>query len=175
MNDELRKLRTKERRDFWGRFRFSAIEEFYKQRLYDLFENRCFKCGGTSRLQIDHHISILLGGHLVPGNLVVLCSFCNGKKKDLSPENFYTSQELESLKSILGQESALFNFPWDFEFWQRDRKGFLLHIGLNSELVDEILSNPNHRLYIEPQESISVTISADLSTFTFKHNNTEPR
>jgi 5-methylcytosine-specific restriction endonuclease McrA len=40
----------------------------------------CVVCGSTKKLTADHVRPVLLGGKLVPGNVVVLCLACNDKK-----------------------------------------------------------------------------------------------
>lgn len=115
-----------------------------------------------------------LGGHLVPGNLVALCPRCNNRKLERPPEEFYSTEELIVLAPILEQQDSFFasTFQFDWEFWDRDRKAFLLHIGIAPKLVDEVLNNPEHRYYIPPPsppvEGTSVAITVDLSFLTGK-------
>lgn len=88
-----------------------------------MFDNRCFKCGVKEKSQveiskppilcIDHHIPMIRGGHLIPGNLVALCRSCNNKKHDLLPEEFYTHEELNRLRPILEKQNEIFNFVFD--------------------------------------------------------------
>jgi len=85
--------RTNEKRELFKRFRFDVISAHYREKLLELFDRRCFKCGAEERLDIDHHIPIILGGHLVPGNLVVLCKRCNNAKGERRPSDTFTSRK----------------------------------------------------------------------------------
>lgn len=169
--------RNKEKRELFNRFRFRAIEEIYKNRFYALFNHQCLKCGikerhpykqkGPPVLCIDHHIPMILGGHLVPGNLVALCRSCNNKKLDRPPEEFYTSEELGKLKPILEKQRDIFDFTFDWNYWNRDRKSYLISLGVGPQTVDELLNNPNHPDYIGPttlrNETEKMEITIDVS------------
>ncbi len=169
--------RSKEKRDLFARFRFRAIEDLYRQKFYALFNHRCFKCGikervpfkqqGPPVLCIDHHVPMILGGHLVPGNLVSLCRDCNNKKLDRPPEEFYTPEELDRLKPILERQGDVFDFTFDWDYWNRDRKGYLVSLGVDPQAVAELLSNPDHPDYIGPPSSADeksrLEITIDLS------------
>jgi hypothetical protein len=165
--EELRRLRSNEKSKLWGKFGPAVVVDLYKKKLFALFGNKCFKCGAPSPLEVDHHIPMVLGGHLVPGNLVALCTNCNNKKLDLPPMQFYSPEELAKLEPILKQETSLFEFVPDQEFWSNDRKGYLLSLGIDAKLVEEVLNNPNHRFYIEPptfSKGSAITITFDLSS-----------
>ncbi|HSW55999.1 MAG TPA: HNH endonuclease [Ignavibacteriaceae bacterium] len=150
--------RSKEKTELFKRFRLLPIEELYKEKFFALFNHRCFKCGVKEKphpeigkpaiLCIDHHIPMILGGHLVPGNLVALCQRCNNKKKDKPPQEFYTPEELKKLKPILERQSHIFDFNFDWEYWNRDRKGYLLSLGLDPQRVHKMLYNENDRDYL---------------------------
>jgi hypothetical protein len=102
-----------------------------------------------------------LGGHLVPGNLVALCRDCNNKKLDSPPEEFYTPIELERLQPILLQQHEIFSFTFDDEAWRNDREAYLLSLGVDRGLIQEILFNPEHPDYISPRSDMGVTITID--------------
>jgi 5-methylcytosine-specific restriction endonuclease McrA len=150
--------RRKEKIELFKRFRLRVIEDLYKDKFFALFNHRCFKCGIKEKphpeigkppiLCIDHHIPMILGGHLVPGNLVALCRSCNNKKKDKPPEEFYTPEELDKLKPILEKQDSIFEFNFDWKYWNRDREGYLLSLGLNPKRVHKILYNENERDYV---------------------------
>jgi len=165
--------RGKEKYELFKRFRLRAIEDVYKSRFFALFDCRCFKCGVKERshkvvgqppvLCIDHHIPMVLGGHLAPGNLVALCRSCNERKLDLRPTVFYTPSELESLKPLLEQQKEVLSFTFDWDLWHQDRKGYLLSLGVEAGLIQELLFNPEHPDFIgADSNNIGVTITADL-------------
>jgi len=169
--------RSREKSQLNMKYGLRVIQDHYKRKFFALFENRCFKCGikerqpykqeGPPVLCIDHHIPIILGGHLVPGNLVALCRRCNNIKHDRPPEEFYTPEELDKLKPILEKQSDTLSFTFDRRYWNRDRKGYLISLGIEPQTVDELLNNPNHPDYIEPitlsNESSLIEITIDIS------------
>lgn len=166
--------RGKEEYELFKRFRLRAIEEIYKNKFFALFDYKCFKCGIKEKLQpeygqppllcIDHHIPMILGGHLVPGNLVVLCRNCNNEKLDHPPKDFYTPEELEKLKPILEKQHTIFDFAFDWFFWKQDRQGYLLSLGVDPDLVHELIYNKVHPDYIGLEsENIGITISVDIA------------
>ena len=65
-----------------------------------LFSNRCFRCGSTDELTMDHHYPLSSNNALELDNAVVLCQSCNSKKHKKLPENFYSQQELDKLTHI---------------------------------------------------------------------------
>lgn len=154
--------RNKEKRDLFKRFHLPIIANLYKSKLFALFDHCCFKCGSKDFLDIDHHVPMVLGGHLVPGNLVALCKRCNSKKLDSHPNDFYTLEELSRLEPILKKQSKLFEFEFDWKRWEEDRKDYLLFLGIDPNLVNEVLNNPNHRYYVEqssPMSPLTIRIS----------------
>lgn len=166
--------RGKEKRELFKRFRFRAIEDIYKNKLFALFDHRCFKCGIKEKpysevgqppvLCIDHHIPMILGGHLIPGNLVALCRDCNNKKSDRPPEEFYTLEEINKLNLILDQQSDIFAFTFDWNYWNQDRKGYLLSLGVDANLVHELLHNREHPDYIGlSNDGIRIVISVNIN------------
>jgi 5-methylcytosine-specific restriction endonuclease McrA len=165
--------RGKEKRELFKRFRLRAIEDIYKNKFFALFDHRCFKCGVKERPQIDigppvlcidHHIPMILGGHLVPGNLVALCRNCNNRKHDLPPEDFYTPEELNKLKPLLEKQGDIFIFAFDWNYWNNDREGYLLSLGVEPNLVHELLYNHEYPDYVGiPSDNIGVTISVNIA------------
>ncbi len=164
--EELQKLRAREEVELWRPFRFAVVVDFFKKKFFSLFGNRCFKCGSSSNLEMDHHVPLALGGHSVPGNLVALCRRCNNQKLARSPSEFYSTEELERLAPLLEEERSLFWFEFDWKLWDKDRRGYLLQIGISADLVHEVLNNPEHRFFIPPPEEprIGVSITIDSAT-----------
>lgn len=165
--------RSKEKYELFKRFRLRAIEDVYKKKFFASFDNRCFKCGVEEKpykeigqppvLCIDHHIPMVLGGHLVPGNLVALCRSCNELKLDLPPEEFYTPSELERPGKILEQQEDILSFTFDWNSWHEDRGIYLISLGVEAELVHELLINPGHPDFIGNESKIiGITITVDV-------------
>ncbi|MBI5048779.1 MAG: HNH endonuclease [Deltaproteobacteria bacterium] len=163
--DILSLQRSKEKSQFNNKFALKVIQDFYKNKFFELFNHQCFKCGSIKRLDIDHHIPIVLGGHLVPGNLVALCKTCNNKKHDCHPNDFYTQSELKTLEPLLEKQKDILKFNFDQDYWHCDRKGYLISLGVEPSLVHEILNNPNHPYYIEPAalQNPDMVITIDVS------------
>lgn len=111
----------------------------YKQKLFDLFNNCCFKCGAIAPLHLDHHIPAALGGEYKDGNFVVLCRRCNSIKSDYPPTKFYSVEELNRLKPLLEKQSEIMAFTWEWDKWNKDKRSYLLSI-LPVEVVDAILN-----------------------------------
>lgn len=70
--------------------------------VYDQFMGRCFKCGTSDDLSIDHHRPLKDGNGMTMENAVVLCRPCNSSKGAKSPEEFYSSGEMLALR-LLGK------------------------------------------------------------------------
>jgi hypothetical protein len=150
LGEGLRKLRQKEKQALWGRFKLAVIAEIYRRKLLALFSDRCFKCGAQPPLDIDHHVPLLLGGHLVPGNLVALCRPCNNAKLDRDPLTFYSEEELNRLAPLLEAQEALFNFEADYEAWNNDKEGYLVSLGMSRQEAHAVFHDPDHRFYLGP-------------------------
>lgn len=59
-----------------------------------IFDKKCFNCGSTKKLTIDHHLPLAKKNPLTIKNAVVLCKSCNSSKKDKLPREFYSSEKL---------------------------------------------------------------------------------
>ncbi len=85
-----------------------------KNKLYENFKNRCFKCGSRNRLSIDHHLPLSKGYPLNDKkaglNAVVLCERCNREKGDALPQKYYKREKLQELEKI-GIKSHLYYSP----------------------------------------------------------------
>lgn len=163
---DAKQQRDADKQLLFQRFVIPVIKEAAKDKLYSLFKHQCFRCNSQKRLEIDHHIPKYLGGRLLPGNLVLLCARCNSEKGDKHPKQFYSTEQLERIDDILNKELDIFDFKFDWRKWERDRKGYLLLLGTDVKVVNEVLSNPEHRFYVGPRENdegTSVTIGIDCS------------
>ncbi|HCZ16972.1 MAG TPA: hypothetical protein DHV85_20865 [Candidatus Accumulibacter sp.] len=161
---EVLRRRGKDKRELFKRFVLGIIEEHAKMKFFAFFGDACFKCGSPGHLVMDHHVPIVLGGRLVPGNLVALCRDCNNRKREQPAERFYSPPELERLRGFLDNQSSLFDFVFDWKAWEADREAYLVSLGIDAALVHEVLNNPDHRFYIPPRyekEPIGVIITID--------------
>jgi hypothetical protein len=161
---EVLRRRGKDKRDLFKPFVLGIVEERAKQKFFAFFGDACFKCGSPGPLVMDHHVPIVLGGRLAPGNIVALCRDCNNRKGDRPPEKFYAPAELERLRPVLDNQGGLFDFKFDQEAWEVDREAYLVSLGIEPEVVCEVLTNPDHRFFIPPpddSEPIGVTITID--------------
>lgn len=161
------KQRKQDKRALFSRFKVDVIVNLKKSEFFALFGNQCFKCEQTENLHIDHHIPQHLGGRLVPGNLAVLCKRCNGAKLDRHPREFYSNNELEIITKILREELKIFDFSFDYEFWERDPKGYLLSLGIAELDADEEVRN------LARESRIGVRVSVDWSSVKKLSNSDE--
>ena len=164
--EELVKRRKKEKYELIKQFKLNIIVDFYKKKFYSLFNNRCYKCSKNELLVIDHHIPMILGGRMLPGNLVALCTKCNSKKGRQHPDMFYTKQELLNLKEIFEKEKELFSFRFDWKAWNNSPRKYLDSIGIDKDLIDEAFLNPNSPFYIDmsqEDEKTGFSFNVDLA------------
>jgi hypothetical protein len=124
-----------------------------------LFNGRCFACDSPAELRLDHHVPLIRGGRLEPGNIVVLCGPCNTRKHDFPPEEFYSADELARLAPLLAHEENVLAFVLDRYRWSTDPAGYLRDVGLDPLLVDELRTNVDHPWYVEPVASCEVTVT----------------
>jgi hypothetical protein len=96
--EEVRAHKRKRRDSIRGKQKYPAADE--RITLF-VFDNKCFKCGSTHKLCVDHHYCLNKGNQLSIDNAVVLCVSCNGRKWTKDPEDFYTDQELCSVRLLL--------------------------------------------------------------------------
>lgn len=170
---EVLRRRGKDKRELFKPFKLALLENHARRRFYDLFGNRCFKCRSPGPLVMDHHVPIILGGRLVPGNIVALCRDCNSRKGDRPPEAFYTADELERLRPFLDGQAPVFEFEFDWRAWEVDRESYLVSIGIDPALVREVLTDPNHRFHIPPNDDsdgVGIVITIDSETILDSNN-----
>lgn len=93
-------LKRKELKKFFG----DKLSDEEKEKIYDTFQRRCFKCGSREKLSIDHHLPLARGYPLkdreAGPNGVVLCERCNRNKGELLPQEYYEKEELKKLENI---------------------------------------------------------------------------
>jgi hypothetical protein len=145
--EEAQRQRKTDKQALFRCFKHPVIAETFKAKLYDLFGSRCFYCGATETLELDHHIPQYLGGRLVAGNVVLLCSRCNSAKGDKHPRMFYSTQQLVPLESIFKAQLELFDFRFDWTRWSRHSKEYLLSLGVSMEDVEYALKNFDQPLH----------------------------
>lgn len=75
-----------------------------KRRVKAQFGGKCFNCGSTRRLHIDHHFPLSLGYPLEFGNACLLCFHCNCSKGTKLPSDFYTPEQLVILTQMLAKQ-----------------------------------------------------------------------
>jgi hypothetical protein len=164
---EIKRRRGKDKWLLFGPLVLGVIEEYFKRKFFALFGNACFKCGSPGPLVIDHHVPVVCGGRLVPGNLVALCKRCNDRKQDKPPERFYSGEELERLQGFLSRQNGMFDFKFDHRAWKENREAYLLSLGIDEGTVRAVLNDPGHRHYIPPpdenveREPVEIVISID--------------
>jgi hypothetical protein len=147
--EEAKRLRGKDKAALFACFRYPVIMEIAHRRLFGLFRNQCFKCGSPHDLYRDHHVPQYLGGRLVPGNIVILCTRCNGLKLDRSPELFYTQEEMAALLPLLEAQLQIFDFQLDWNRWSDPdkRASYLLSLGGSDDLVEEAMNDRDSPFY----------------------------
>lgn len=102
-----------------------------------------------------------------PGNLVLLCTRCNSIKSDKHPREFYTIAQLEQVGEKLKKQLDIFDFKFDWRKWDKDPKKYLLQLGVDIKLVNEVLTNSEHHFYVGPEEqdeNVSISIKINLSS-----------
>jgi hypothetical protein len=73
--------------------------------VFEKFGRQCFKCGAEfdspNGMDLDHTRPLALLWPL-DGTATALCGDCNSEKRDRSPADFYTAEELQQLAEITG-------------------------------------------------------------------------
>jgi HNH endonuclease len=73
-----------------------------REEIRELYGRRCFACGSTKDLRIDHIMPKSAEGLGIPTNLQVLCDKCNGEKADKLPA-----------KLVLALDFLMRPAPWE--------------------------------------------------------------
>lgn len=146
--EERERRRRKEKHELFKPYTLEIIRDHYKNMLFKLFDNKCFKCGSEKKLVIDHNFPMAMGGRLIPGNLVVLCARCNSNKGTLIPESFYSSEELHNLELLLARQPKVMGFYFDWNSWNNNPRQYLESIGIEKRLIEEAFNNQESKYYI---------------------------
>lgn len=173
--------RANEKYHLWHKKFFTkVISNHFKNAVFGSFYWKCFLCETSAtyrdpqsiefrhatvvhNLHFDHHIPRANGGLLIPGNIVVLCRECNSKKSDRAPEAVYTRDEWEDLRTLLTEQKELLRFQFNRRRWLSDKRKYYEEIGLSTDLIDEVLTNPAHRFFegvYQESDGPKVTITA---------------
>lgn len=174
---DVQKIRQRDKWEWDKKYSLRVIENHFRNKLFSLFAYGCVKCSkrgilrtdftGMERvpfwrgLERDHHVPIRLGGRLIPGNIGVLCTSCNSRKNEKSPQSFYTTGELDRVQRCLDKEEETLHFKFDWEAWRQDRSQYLASLGIDRELIGEVLTNENHRYYAPPPVQFDFSIAVD--------------
>lgn len=78
------------------------------QRVEEMYGRRCFQCGSTDRLTMDHIRPVSDGGKGAFANLQPLCRPCNEKKADRTSEEVMVYSDICFLSSPAGAYEGLF-------------------------------------------------------------------
>lgn len=146
--EQAQQQRKADKQALFRPFRHLVIAEHYRTKLWALFDNRCFRCKSPEALELDHHIPQFLGGRLVPGNIVVLCSRCNMVKGERHPSHFYSPDQLAELHGILNSEVGLFDFRFDVTRWCHHPREYLLSLGVSESAAEHALREQDHPFFV---------------------------
>ena len=144
--EEAQRQRTADKRALFGRFGLEIVQVAKRRELLRIFEDKCFRCGASERLELDHHVPQYYGGRLVPGNVVVLCRRCNADKGNCHPSGFYTTRDLQRLWPLLEAELRLFDFSFDWFRWDRTPEEYLLSLGVPESDVEAAIRDRESRI-----------------------------
>lgn len=76
-----------------------ACTKEYVLGVFEQFNWRCYNCGSTTELSIDHHWSKSYCIALSDNNAVLLCEQCNSSKARKRPAQFYSVKQLNILNT----------------------------------------------------------------------------
>lgn len=96
-NRERKNAHTRRRRDA------SVLTAEEMVNMFDVYDNKCFNCGSTEKLSLDHTIPFIMGFRLTLDNCTVLCCSCNSSKKAKHPLDFYNQEQISILINKYGQ------------------------------------------------------------------------
>lgn len=73
------------------------------------FENKCFNCGSTINLEIDHYYPLSLGHKLSRDNGILLCKKCNTIKNNKLPQHFFSPSQILVLEVFYNKTNGSLN------------------------------------------------------------------
>lgn len=76
--------------------------------VFSKFNHKCFNCGSTEKLHIDHHRPLSKWNKLTIYNAVILCEHCNTSKGAKDPEDFYGISKCEEMDKMLIRHQVIF-------------------------------------------------------------------
>jgi len=69
--------------------------------VFKVFKYRCFHCGTTKHLTLDHFYPLSKGHPLELGNAIILCRSCNASKHNKDPGEFFAKFEMKSVRKLM--------------------------------------------------------------------------
>jgi len=87
-------------------------EKITKQEIavtFQVFEYKCFNCGTTEKLSVDHFNPLSRGYVLSLNNAIILCVTCNTSKLVKSPEDFFTPLQFKRAQILMAKAEKLYN------------------------------------------------------------------
>ena len=105
------------------RSRLGGFEEIVYDLTYKLKGNtRCYYCGRSVendkiKLTLDHIYPRALGGPTIPQNLVPACRSCNGRKENMTPDQFKAYMSLGDIKRKKEFQREFFRIKYFQEKW----------------------------------------------------------
>jgi len=111
--------------------------------MYDLTyklkgSSKCYYCGAKvlpSKITLDHVHPVSLGGPTIPQNLVPACRKCNGRKENMTPQQF---QAYRNLKEDEQRKQFLKEY-WDIRPFQERWVHILPEEWISQEPISDLL------------------------------------
>lgn len=142
INKELSYRSNKHRRSDINKIRDREFTKEDKNVIFEKFNHKCFNCGSTKKLTIDHHFPLDKGFGLknIDGtyNAVLLCSSCNMKKSNKNPDKFYTKEQLHMLEKNFG---IINKEPQKADFYALMSEGTIVELDYLGKIYSGIISN----------------------------------
>jgi len=75
---------------------------------FQIFGNRCFKCGSKHVLVVDHFLPLSKKNALTLLNAILLCNKCNSTKWNRDPEDFFTPLQIKRAQRLMLHAQELY-------------------------------------------------------------------